>query len=172
MGTQIKTRTGEVFGRLTVVELSCIRNRNAVWRCRCSCGNITEVLGYHLKNTNSCGCIRDEKLVARVTKHGDTKNGGWSNLYRTWVAVKGRCTNPNNQDWKHYGGRGIILHNEWMDFATFKREILGAIGDRPNGMTVDRVDVNLGYIPGNLRWATMAEQNENKRCRNGLGLVE
>jgi hypothetical protein len=70
-----------------------------------------------------------------------------------------RTTNPNNTDWESYGGRGITVCERWREFAAF----LIDMGERPRGKTLDRIDVNGGYEPGNCRWATLSEQQKNKR---------
>lgn len=169
--SQIKDRVGQKFGRLVVVKLDSIKDRNAMWDCLCECGKNTVVAGYHLKRTNSCGCLRDEKLVQRRQTHGATKNGKWSALYKTWNGIKDRCLNPSNKSWKYYGGRGIKMHEAWVsDFSEFQRYILQTIGERCGKMTIDRIKTESGYEPGNLRWATMAEQNMNKRAKNGFSI--
>ncbi len=88
-------------------------------------------------------------------------------LYSIWSAMKDRCTNTKRPAYKKYGGRGIRVCAQWNDFATFSADILGELGERPIGMTLDRKDNAGNYEPGNVRWATSREQAQNTR-RNRL----
>lgn len=99
-----------------------------------------------------------------VIKHGNAKRGEMSALYKRWVGIKQRCTDPNSSNWKNYGGRGITLHPSWFDFTTFAE----AVGEPPSPKHhLDRINNNKGYRPGNVRWVTQAENNRNsRRCRN------
>lgn len=153
--------TGESFGCLTVTGRAENAGREPRWACACSCGRATIVHGNHLRRgvTTSCGCRARQVNRARHLKHG----GKGTAEYRTWQAMKRRCLNPNSQDYKNYGGRGIAVCPEWRDdFAVF----LAHVGPRPgSGYTIDRLDVNGNYEPGNVRWATAAEQRRNQRPR-------
>lgn len=96
-------------------------------------------------------------------KHGHAKRSGLSPLYTRWSGIKQRCTDKNHVAYKNYGGRGITLHPTWFDFATFA----AAVGEPPTPKHhLDRIDNDKGYIPGNVRWVTQAENNRNsRRCR-------
>lgn len=93
-------------------------------------------------------------------KHGFARPECRSPAYRSWESARARCNNPNNPDYAGYGGRGIRVCERWNDFTTF----LSDMGERPRGHTLDRIDVNGNYEPGNCRWATHSDQSLNRRC--------
>lgn len=159
--------TGQTFGRLTVVGYhggtrtpsGSITHR---WACRCACGAESIAIGANLTrgHTRSCGCMRPEATAARSVTHGATIGRGQTATYRTWVAMIARCENPARWQFKHYGGRGITVCTRWREsFENF----LADVGARPSGLSLDRIDNDRGYEPGNVRWATPREQTRNSR---------
>jgi hypothetical protein len=163
--------TGQVFSRLTVKSITDERyGPNVVWFCECDCGNTIKVSGYRLKsgNVKSCGCLRKETTIERSTKHGETANGIIHRDYHIWSSLKKRCYNKKSKYYKDYGGRGIKVHSEWKnDFAEFARYIRSLPNypnpDKNTDITLDRIDNNKDYKPGNLKWSSKKEQANNRR---------
>ena len=160
----MKDLTGQKFGRLTVIEKTTKRSPHGeiIWKCRCKCGNITEVRGSNLLggHTKSCGCLYKETRE----KHGDAKKGERARLYNIWIMIKDRCYNPNNRAYKWYGGRGIKVCEEWENnYPAFKTWALA--NGYKEGLTIDRIDNDGDYCPGNCQWITRAE-NAKKRWRD------
>lgn len=155
----MKNLVGAKFGILTVVARAEDHPYRArfQWLCRCDCGKEIVVIGENLKqgNTKSCGCLK--------TTHSMSK----SDEYRIWAGMWSRCTNPKDDGYRNYGGRGISVHPSWSDFSVFYRDV----GARPSpAHSIDRKDVNSNYEPGNIRWATMIEQGNNRRHNKILTL--
>jgi len=152
------------FGRLVALKPIEKRNGKIVWLCECDCGNFCKARSDSLmsKNTQSCGCLQKELAVQRG-KNRFTHNMSQTSIYKIWGAMIQRCENPNDRRFADYGGRGIKVCDHWHSFENFYADV----GDRPEGMTLDRwPDNNGNYELDNFRWATPQEQILNSRPKS------
>lgn len=163
---RVRDLLGQTFGRLTVFEKVQLRSSDGrsriYWKCQCVCGRVVSIDASALvsRATTSCGCFRTEGLVARSRTHGG-KSGKESPEYKAWQHAKARCYNRNDAKYPLYGGRGIQMCDRWLsDFAAFRDDM----GLRPSSLhSLDRINVDGHYEPGNCRWATPREQGNNRR---------
>ena len=156
------------FGRWLVVGSAPVRLAGITkWACRCDCGTERMVAGGHLRGgrTNSCGCYNREvagrRALERSTTHGHSPRGKASPEYRAWRSMLNRCDHPCVNSYERYGGRGITVCSRWREsFEAF----LADMGPKPSPKhSVDRIDNDGNYEPGNCRWATPIEQAQHKR---------
>ncbi len=157
-------KLGQQIYLLTVIEKTFIlrpdKRKNITIKhsasvCKCDCGNITQpLLDSNLKHNNpkSCGCLHRNK----VTKHGLAKHPA----YNSWIAMKRRCLNKNYSGYVNYGGRGITFDPTWNTFKGFWNDMNDGWYE---GATLERIDVNNNYTKQNCKWATMKEQQNNRR---------
>ena len=161
----LKDLTGQRFGRLVVIgRAGHSKKREILWLCLCDCGKTTTVPGFNLRigNTGSCGCLNSEMAKKRNTTHGKSR----SRLYGVWSGMRQRCCNPSSPRYFQYGGRGILICDEWLhDFQAFYDWAManGYDENAPRGQcTIDRIDNDKGYSPDNCRWVSMKVQRHNR----------
>lgn len=167
--SQIRNRVGDKSGRLTVVEFVGFRefqstSRQTMWKCVCECGTEVIVQGSGLYgNSKSCGCWNREQAAEHgrtVLKQANTKHGlSYHPLYDAWDAMISRCYNPEDKDWGNYGGRGIGVCDRWKTVTGYVEDLV----ERPEGMTLDRIDVDGDYSPENCKWSSYRQQGLNTR---------
>lgn len=144
--------SGRIVGSWTVLAKSDSRGKHGqvYWDCQCRCGAKKLVMGESLRRETSTQC-----LSCKNTIHGMEKTP----TYSTWVAMKRRCMNQKDRSYADYGGRGITVCDEWQSFEGFFADM----GEKPEGTSIDRIDVQKGYFKDNCRWATPTQQMRNRR---------
>lgn len=153
-----KDLTNQHFNKLTAIKLAYIKNGKTYWECKCECGNTAIVRSDSFQDGSikSCGCAKHN---AKTHGFCGTK------IYKRWEDMKSRCLNPNNKRFKDYGGRGIKIHQEWLDdFMNFYNWAMANGYD--DKLSIDRIDVNGNYEPSNCRWVTQKIQMRNTRVNH------
>lgn len=154
--------------RWTVLKkVESLDGKNSFYLCECSCEQHTQkILARHSivsGNSKSCGCLAREQASARMTTHG--KSG--TRLHHIWKSMHERCYCENHQQFKDYGGRGIIICDEWKnDFNSFYEWALN--NGYQDNLTIDRINNNGNYEPENCKWSTRKEQSNNQRTNRLL----
>jgi hypothetical protein len=159
MHWNVKNLLGQRFDRLRVLaESGRAKGGKVTWLCVCDCGSFRVVVGTSLSNrsSRSCGCLARELWSSNVRTHGKKHTPEYS----VWGGMRNRCNNKNDHSYRLYGGRGIRVCQEWDSFEAF----LEHVGQRPSSKhSLDRIDNNKGYEPGNVRWTTSTIQARNTR---------
>lgn len=129
-----------------------------MWRCICSCGTEKIIMGSDLRagKSRSCGCASRQLKSEKISTHGESR----TRLYRIWKSMRNRCANPNSTGFEIYGGKGITVCPEWSSYEAFREWALS--NGYSSDLSIDRIENNLGYEPGNCRWATKQTQSENR----------
>lgn len=155
--------TGQKFGYLTVIKRAENKGTQTMWSCQCECGNVITVNAYNLKSghTRSCGCKKGTIITTKKTKHGYSH----TRLDNIYQQIKYRCYDTNCVSYNDYGGRGIVMCDEWLNDRTafFNWAMTNGYKD---GLTIDRINNNKGYSHDNCRWSTMKTQCNNRRSNH------
>lgn len=163
-GTYITVTHGDTFTYLTVDYMFKKNDKGKVYaHCICKCGAERDVLLRSLLsgNTKSCGCYNKELTVARNYKHGHkTRNANTERLYNCWLDMHKRCYNVNSKSYNNYGGRGISVCDAWHDYLVFKNWAIN--NGYSDDLTLERINVNVGYCPDNCTWISKSEQSKNR----------
>lgn len=161
----MKNRVGQTFGRLTVIEYAGKDNfHHSRWLCKCECGNKKIISSHSLTSgtTVSCGCYNKEIIKKQKS---NLRHGFWgTKIYTDWKAMKQRCANSKSRSYQWYGARGIKVCDEWKnDFMSFYNHVSKLPHFGEDGYSLDRINNDGNYEPGNVRWATAKEQIHNRR---------
>lgn len=152
------------FERLLVIEEAGVKGKDRHWKCLCDCGKEITASSNNLRQgrVNSCGCLQKDLVSKRTIEKNIKHNLRGTKLYPVWGAMKSRCLNKNNNDYKYYGRRGITICEDWKN--SFKSFFDWATSNGyKDGLTIDRIDNDGNYEPGNCHWVSMKAQGSNRR---------
>lgn len=152
--------SGQNMGGWYVIGFQGANNKGqTTWRCRCACGTERDVVAQSLRvgTSVSCGCLKPAAISKAQTIHG--RGMDVRGTYTSWKAMRRRCSGDRGPAYKHYKARGIVVCERWSSFENF----LADMGERPIGLTLDRIDNDGNYEPSNCRWADASTQARNQR---------
>ena len=156
-------RSGQKFNRLTILHIDEEKTKSSgkvYWHCQCDCGNTKSIVGSNVVNSHvqSCGCYHKQRIKETKSTHGMTE----SPTYSTWLSMKERCTNKNSPSYPHYGAKGVVVCERWLH--SFKN-FLEDMGERPEGMTLNRVGSVPIYSKETCEWATYSVQGYDQKMK-------
>ena len=148
----LKDLKGKTFGYITAISNPIVENNKTLYIAKCICGKELKINAWYLRHkSRSCGCKNGNP--------GHSPDSKKSGTYSTWDSMIQRCTNKKSKFFYCYGGRAITVCKRWFDFKNFLEDM----GEKPEGMSLDRINSSGDYEPGNCRWATSAQQNRNRK---------